>query len=290
MLEWRLEAKDAKGEDRSFAVRVGEGGEERKGGEGGEGGELPKKQKKPRKSIIVGVADGHGGATAAEEACRVGREWGWRGWEGKEDAKEELKAFFQYVAERCEALKSGCTLTVAKVEGEGEYVVGNVGDSRALHVTPTSFLWASVSHRLQDKAEEREKWEGRVGFVVSSVGQRYDTREKGKGKEKEKEKENEKEKEKKRPVGPPRLFPGGLAVGRSLGDAGVGASTTPSICSGRLMEGDVLLVGTDGVWDALPLPSVLDGARKRGNLLVGCLFSPPRDDATLFRVSKRAIL
>ena len=61
------------------------------------------------------------------------------------------------------------------------------------------------------------------------------------------------------PGGPLRAWPGGLSMGRSLGDADCGAwhSPEPDIMSIRLPDdGCDIILASDGLWDAVSLPEV----------------------------------
>jgi serine/threonine protein phosphatase PrpC len=112
----------------------------------------------------------------------------------------------------------------------------NVGDSHALVVTPTSYYWLTESHRLQDNARERERLGPSVGWARAEDGG---------------------------PAGPPRLYPGGLACSRSIGDADCPlVSCEPSVCSAALAPDDILIVASDGLWDAMPLQRICRVARE----------------------------
>ena len=101
----------------------------------------------------------------------------------------------------------------------GHVTCANVGDAGALLVTPTSHLWLTTSHRLQDNAAERV---GLHEHVHAAPG-----------------------------GGPPRLYPGGLACSRSVGDADCPHITcAPAMCTATLGADDTLVIATDGVWDA----------------------------------------
>lgn len=202
--------------------------------------------------LVVAVADGHGGAGAAR-LCAARLEALLR--DAPIDA-EALRRAFRALHAECARLDdcSGAALTVCAIdEATGEFVCANVGDVHCMLVTPTSYLWMSTSHRLQDNASERARLAAHV---------RVD-------------------------AGPPRLFPGGLACARSVGDADCPhASCEPDLAHGVLVDGAVLVLASDGVWDALPTRRVVARARRgtAGAILSAHGFS---DDATVVTVSHR---
>ena len=177
--------------------------------------------------LVVAVADGHGGA--ARRGCAARLEPLVR--DAPIDA-EALRRAFRALHAECARLDdcSGAALTVCAIdEATGEFACANVGDVHCMLVTPTSYLWMSTSHRLQDNAAERARLADHV---------RVD-------------------------AGPPRLFPGGLACARSVGDVDCPhASCEPDVAHGVLVDGAVLVLASDGVWDALPARRVVARARR----------------------------
>lgn len=176
-----------------------------------------------------GVADGHGGEGAARlchaHLCEA------------ETLPSNMHTLFADLHRSCSLLecRSGVSLTVCMFEGM-EVTCANVGDSHALVITPTSFYWLTESHRLQDNVSERTYLRAHVGHIANEEGN---------------------------PVGPPRLFPGGLACSRSVGDADCPhIRCIPSVCQTTLEPSDVLLVATDGLWDAVPLSQICRIARE----------------------------
>lgn len=177
--------------------------------------------------LLLGIADGHGGSGAAlmckqrlpamiQECMQEG---------GMISDESTIRVFERLNALCCSALTccSGAALTVCIVDREtGSFVCANVGDAECMLVTPTSHLWITTSHRLQDNSEERTRVRDHVHFV-SQHGV---------------------------PTGPPRLYPGGLSCSRSIGDSDCPHSSChPSICHGALAANDVLLIASDGLWD-----------------------------------------
>lgn len=97
---------------------------------------------------------------------------------------------------------SGTTATVVAVVG-WEVFVANVGDSLAYLDTGSECIRVSANHRIDDSLSERNRIKSAGGSIaraaVNNVG-----------------------------VGPLRAWPGGLAMGRTIGDpsAGVRESTS----------------------------------------------------------------
>lgn len=178
-----------------------------------------------RHLLLLGVADGHGGAAAAR-LCKARAAAALNG--GRPTPAALTAAFAQLHAE-CRALPccSGAALTLCVVDrASGAFTCANVGDAGCLLVTPTSHVWMSTSHRLQDSAAERDRVKEHVKFPTSDAGEAY---------------------------GPPRLYPGGLACSRSVGDADCPhVVCTPAVSSGVVGPGDSLVLATDGLWDAVP--------------------------------------
>lgn len=154
--------------------------------------------------------------------------------------------FVRSDAEACQRFKSGggSTATLLFVTG-WHIVVASVGDSLAVLDTGSECRVLSASHRLDDSAPERERVL-RCGSEVeqSSVNGR--------------------------PVGPLRVWPGGLAMSRTLGDAAAGAAVSPVPEVRRCVappQGGRLIVGSDGLWDALPPKAAVQCARGAASAL-----------------------
>ncbi len=122
----------------------------------------------------------------------------------------------------------GTTATIAFLCG-WQLLVASVGDSQAFLDTGNEVLSVSANHRLEDNEAERARIEGEGGEVAASTVD---------GK----------------PAGPLRVWPGGLAMSRTIGDVDAG-----TLC---LAEADVvqvtvpkdgarLIIGSDGLWDAV---------------------------------------
>ena len=122
----------------------------------------------------------------------------------------------------------GTTATIAFLCG-WQLLVASVGDSQAFLDTGNEVLSVSANHRLEDNEAERARIEEEGGEVAASTVN---------GK----------------PAGPLRVWPGGLAMSRTIGDVDAG-----TLC---LAEADVvqvtvpkdgarLIIGSDGLWDAV---------------------------------------
>jgi serine/threonine protein phosphatase PrpC len=214
--------------------------------------------------IIVGVADGHGGATAAQ-LCkdRIANIFVTHADKHVECA---IKATFEDLHRECCNLPccSGCTLTVAIVDlHNGNYTCGNVGDSHAIHLKFSTHIWITTSHRLQDNLSERRRHWQNVSYLSNNT---------------------------QHPVGPPRLFPGGLTCSRAIGDADCKhVSCEPSVCSDIIKEGDALVLCTDGVWDTAPVKKITQVTRDTMNPDFLCRLATKfgvNDDATAVIVTR----
>lgn len=184
--------------------------------------------------LLLGVADGHGGRAAAR-MCKE-RLITWfegRTAEQEEDGMrsrfivDELQAVFVRLHDEARRLPccSGAALTVCIVDrATGEFTCANVGDAGCLLVSPTSHMWMTTTHRLQDNAQERSRLKEHISCIVNRSG--------GMGE------------------GPPRLFPGGLACSRAIGDGDCPhVCCTPSVTSGVVGPHDTLVIASDGLWD-----------------------------------------
>lgn len=142
---------------------------------------------------------------------------------------------------------SGCTATVVVINLDSRMLTCcNVGDSLAVlvpHDAPvgeglpdgTAWLQLTADHRVEGNEGEAKR--------VESLGARVCPAQTAAGK----------------PVGPARVWPGGLAIARALGDADCGEwlSAEPH-CSSVLLPaaGATVALCSDGVWDALTMPEV----------------------------------
>ena len=91
---------------------------------------------------------------------------------------------------------SGTTATVALLAG-WEVIIGNVGDTLAFLDTGSEVLLVSANHRLEENKAEQERIRKMGGEVARSTVD-------GRG------------------TGPLRGWPGGLAMGRTIGDRNAG--------------------------------------------------------------------
>ena len=199
--------------------------------------------------LLVLVADGHGGSIAsailAEQLLPL------IAADAADASIRELEraialAFTSmHVKIRARSSTAGSTATVIAISpSRGTITCGNVGDSyafafRRLHdSSPQNSCPLSLtkSHRLEDDggaktAEARRILAagGKLARVVRSNG---------------------------KTAGPLRAWPGGLAMGRALGDADCGdwLLASPSVFSCPLApHGCDICLATDGIWDAVTL-------------------------------------
>ena len=210
----------------------------------------------PFKHAFFGVYDGHGGKHAGQScaerleslittcAYEVARcDAGIRGSVGDEGS-ETFEAAERFVASLPRALSggfralddacrqselgSGTTATVAMVVG-WELVVASVGDSLAYFSTGSQILQVSGNHRIDENKSEQQRIKDEGGKVGRAE---FD----GRG------------------VGPLRIWPGGLAMSRTIGDrhAGHTARADPEVRQLSLpYAGGRLIVASDGLWDAV---------------------------------------
>ena len=198
--------------------------------------------------LLLLVADGHGGAEAAEWCARntlndvrrfAGRDASIASFQAA--CKE---AFSKAADEVCRITrKAGSTLTVVCVNATlGEITCASLGDSAAylfpythgdgkakLNGSPPAPLRLTSDHRLQSSEEERKRVLTAGGKVAQAAGPDG------------------------KPAGPLRAWPGGLAIARTIGDADCGdyICSTPTVKSIRLPRlGASVVVASDGVWDS----------------------------------------
>jgi len=175
--------------------------------------------------LCCAVADGHGGKAASAHIARrvvahVRRLAG--GDPSAPSLRAACTACFELLhaevlslpgAERGAQCTAGSTLTLCLLnEARRQLVVGNVGDSQALLLCPTAGAAArgelhtrfvTTDHRLQNNRTEQGRViaaGGHLGKVLDATG---------------------------RPAGPLRVFPGGLAMARTIGDADAGVCISP---------------------------------------------------------------
>ncbi|GAB4820030.1 hypothetical protein N2152v2_007076 [Parachlorella kessleri] len=133
----------------------------------------------------------------------------------------------------------GTTATLAFVVG-WELLVASCGDSCAYLDTGTEVLLVSGNHRLDDNSSEQERVQQEGSSLAQSLAD---------GK----------------PVGPLRVWPGGLAMSRTIGDyeAGDPVGADPEICQVTIPAGGArLLIGSDGLWDAVQPKSAANHTRE----------------------------
>ena len=108
----------------------------------------------------------------------------------------------------------------------------------AFHPAPQ----VSATHRLEDSKGEVERLQAAGGEIAQATVEDV-------------------------PCGPIRIWPGGLAMGRTIGDAGAGDLVTaePEICQVTIpASGARLLVGSDGLWDAILPKTAAHHCRQMG--------------------------
>ncbi|KAF6254310.1 hypothetical protein COO60DRAFT_1703399 [Scenedesmus sp. NREL 46B-D3] len=163
-------------------------------------------------------------------------------WAAQEALVERLpKALFAGFLEADKACRarhrvSGATATLALVAG-WELLVANVGDSAAYLDTGKEVIALSGNHRIDDNAAERARILASGGEISKSTADGV-------------------------PVGPDRVWPGGLAMSRSIGDPQAPqVIAVPEIRHVTLpTTGGRLVIGSDGVWDHMQPKSMIHQA------------------------------
>ena len=202
---------------------------------------------------LGGVFDGHGGKRAAlhcrkhllaylvealngdasSQSIRSAAVHGWR------------RAHAEVIALEHGTVTDGCTATACILNmSREELTTINVGDSAAMLVPDRKSSKAAMlteDHRLSTSEPERQR--------VSALGATLAHAKRADG----------------RPRGPLRVFPGGVAQARAIGDADVGIFIDPTPAAHTTIFpscGFAVLICSDGVWDAM-LPSAVAGAVRR---------------------------
>lgn len=185
--------------------------------------------------LLLMVADGHGGAAAAEVCQEVALSYVVAEAGGDASAESLRSACASaFLATHSDCLAAtgtaGATLTIVVVnETRAELTVANAGDSAALLVEADGATLLTAEHRLADSEDERERVR-KAGAVVAQAASPEGM-----------------------PVGPLRAWPGGLAVCRSVGDADCpSASPIPALRTVPvdMDAGAAVAICSDGVWDA----------------------------------------
>ena len=198
---------------------------------------------------ILMVADGHGGATAAQW-CQdnlvdvlIGAMEGDASSAGLYAAAHKAFKTAHTTVQGMPGVTAGATLTVVVLNAtRREITTANVGDSNAILVTgKQGCVPLNEDHRIDTNEKERERLQALGAKIAHATGKSG------------------------QPVGPLRLWPGGVAMGRSIGDADVGIyiDATPAVSTIPLPDGTgEIIVCSDGVWDAMLVPSVGAHARR----------------------------
>ena len=181
---------------------------------------------------ILAIADGHGGAAVANTCSTLLPKMVIEFTKNVLPSEEEFQRIFEKLHEQCKNMYSGAALTLCVLD-KITLAVGcaNVGDVGCIIATPSSYAWLSTTHRLQDNAQERKRLHCGVQHATLA--------------------------------GPPRLWPGGLSCGRTLGDADCpSASCVPSVAYATLDKFSVLIIASDGIVDATTPRRIADVARQ----------------------------
>lgn len=217
--------------------------------------------------LVVCVADGHGGRQAVE-ICENNMQKLFSYEISRENNIEKvITSVFNSLHEEAKHASdfSGSTLTIIVLNTINmNYTCANVGDSEAVVITTASHMWITSSHRLQTNSSERQRLKDHISFAVipnTSIK-----------------------------AGPPRLYPGGLACSRSIGDGDCPyISCEPHIYSDNLKDEEAILICTDGIWDFASFSKILKLTRESYNPEFICRLATKNqsnDDATAVIITK----
>lgn len=185
---------------------------------------------------VMAVLDGHGGNEAVLKVTYDVKEHLQSNLSSEtKSIPDILRESIRVSGDNVKDMISGCVLTILIYEEMNSIVhVGNIGDVGAFLINTEDTLQLHTSHRLSDSSEERSMITERGGVL------QYATDSNGIS------------------GGPLRVWPGGLAVSRSLGDNDCPhVSKVPSITSFCIPTTIFTIVlGSDGVWDALNVKKV----------------------------------
>eukprot|EP00892_Ulva_mutabilis_P006457 jgi/Ulvmu1/4183/UM019_0162.1 len=158
-------------------------------------------------------------------------------------APEMLVASFLLVDQQflCKHADSGTTATVCLICGM-DVVTANVGDSLAFLDRGNAVHQLSGNHRIDDNAFERKRLKDAGGEISQSEVDGH-------------------------ACGPLRIWPGGLAMSRTIGDRHAGSRVTaePSVSQIRVgAAGARITIASDGLWDAFNNNDLQEGDEDRG--------------------------
>lgn len=185
-----------------------------------------------------GVFDGHGGAECAQFCADrlpdlIASHYGLaKGASSAERLSKACKTAFVAVDQqftRTVAKTDGTTATIVVIDGDVA-TIANVGDSTAMmYGANGEVTMLSTDHRVERRTPEEHARLMLAGAQIGRIRGHHG-----------------------QPVGPERVYPGGLCVTRSIGDSDstAGAIAEPDVQTVQLPPGGAMLViGTDGVWD-----------------------------------------
>eukprot|EP00854_Cymbomonas_tetramitiformis_P008583 gene8583-10189_t len=135
---------------------------------------------------------------------------------------------------------SGATATIAVLSGHVLFVAG-VGDSYAVLDTGGQILRLSPDHRCDNNEQEKKR--------IKECGGEIGMSDRGDGEA----------------IGVLRVWPGGLAITRTIGDIGAqegGVIAEPEVCEVLLPEtGGRLIIASDGLWDGVKVQTAAKTTR-----------------------------
>lgn len=189
---------------------------------------------------VVTVCDGHGGDRAACVCVELLPRELKRAVVAGDGVEAACRRAFAAARDALRGEASGCAAAVV-VLSAGRVTTGNVGDVEAVLVPVNGGpVTLTANHALHASTEERNR--------VRAAGATLAPSHTDEG----------------RVAGPLRMWPGGLAMGRALGDADCPhVLSEPAVSTLELFGPATLVVGSDGLWDALPRPRLVALAAAR---------------------------
>jgi len=187
---------------------------------------------------FFGVFDGHGGPRAARYCCEhlpmliakhyataPGASRAGRIRAACNSAFLETDELFRIASPTC---GDGTTATCVIVDGD-EVTTANVGDSTAILYAQDGTIILSADHRVERRTPTEHDRLMKAGAAIGRIKGRNGL-----------------------PVGPERIYPGGLGVSRSIGDrdSTPAAIPLPEVRTITLpASGGMIVIASDGVWD-----------------------------------------
>jgi len=201
-----------------------------------------------KKELVCAVFDGHGGSEAVDYVQQNFSEQF-----AKHKGIEPHEALMQALQKIDHDLKapqfqeSGTTAIIAHIKN-AQATIANVGDSRAILIRDNKVIYETTDHSLDDPREIKKIKEA-GGSIIYKNGGAY--------------------------VGD-IIFYGAINMSRTLGNwnirkrpIGRGITAKPDIHTEKMLQNDILVLASDGIWDVLPcdtVAAIIATVRKKNKL------------------------